>query len=112
MAMLVLINFLVGLLLAAVSAPIIRGRVKPNRWYGFRTPKTLRDERIWYAANAYSGRTLFIAGMITAVAALALAPLYLLPHIGEGVYALAWTATMLASVLWSLIKSFRYLARL
>ena len=44
-----------GLLLAGLSIPLIRRRVKPNRFYGFRTPQTLSDERIWYDANAYAG---------------------------------------------------------
>ncbi|MEP6765956.1 MAG: SdpI family protein [Gemmatimonadaceae bacterium] len=61
-----------ALLFAAVSVPLIRERVKPNNWYGFRTAKTLSDERIWYAANVYSGRLLCALGTLLAVAVVSL----------------------------------------
>jgi len=47
----IIIIQLTGLVLIAVSIPLIFGKIKPNRWYGFRTPTTLSDEQIWYAAN-------------------------------------------------------------
>lgn len=60
----------VGLLIAGVSIPLITERVPPNIFYGFRTRKTLSDERIWYEANRASGRALLVAGVITATASL------------------------------------------
>ena len=62
----------VGLFVAAVSAPIWLGRVSPNRLYGFRTPRLVADERAWYPANKIMGRNLVAAGIVMAVAALAL----------------------------------------
>jgi hypothetical protein len=29
-----------------LSIPMVLQKVKPNRWYGFRTPKTLSNEKI------------------------------------------------------------------
>ena len=46
------LNLVVGLLIVGLSIPLIRRRVKPNRLYGFRTPKTMSSEQIWYEANA------------------------------------------------------------
>jgi uncharacterized membrane protein len=53
----------VGILFIAVSLPLIFEKVKPNRWYGFRTKKTLSDERIWYEANRVAGYDLLLAGI-------------------------------------------------
>jgi uncharacterized membrane protein len=61
-----------GLLLIGVSIPLILRRVKPNRIYGFRTTKTLSDERIWYEANAYAGRMFLRTGSIFTISAIAL----------------------------------------
>ena len=47
----VIIMQLTGLILIVVSIPLIYGKIKPNRWYWFRTPATLSDEQIWYKAN-------------------------------------------------------------
>lgn len=67
---------LVGLLNIGLALPLIACRVKPNGWYGFRTPKTLKDERVWYAANAYVGRLLLGWGVTVMGAAILL---YLVP---------------------------------
>ena len=40
-----------GILLAALSIPLILGHVPPNHWYGFRTSKTLSSAKLWRAAN-------------------------------------------------------------
>jgi uncharacterized membrane protein len=56
-----------GMLCVGLSLPMIYRRVKPNGWYGFRTPKTLRDEGVWYAANAYMGRLLLVWGAAISV---------------------------------------------
>ena len=61
-----------GLLVVGLSVPMIKRWVKPNLWYGFRTSKTLADEKVWYEANAYSGRLLFIVGISWVVAAVGL----------------------------------------
>ncbi|MEO6812248.1 MAG: SdpI family protein [Isosphaeraceae bacterium] len=59
-------------LLMAISVPLMKGWVKPNRIYGVRTPKTLRDERVWYLSNAYGGRLLFRVGLLQLVAVVVL----------------------------------------
>lgn len=55
-------NYFIGGLLCVVCVPLIFRRIPPNRFYGFRTAKTLSDERIWYEANATGGKWLFAAG--------------------------------------------------
>jgi hypothetical protein len=46
---------LVGILLVALNGPLIAGRIPPNRWYGFRTPRVIADERVWYPVNRMAG---------------------------------------------------------
>ena len=57
----------VGLLFVGLGVPLLRGRVRPNSWYGCRTEKTLSDEEVWYAVNRVTGRDL-VAGGIALVA--------------------------------------------
>ena len=55
---------LVGVLFIGLGIPLLRGRVRPNSWYGCRTQKTLSDEKIWYAVNRVTGRDMIIAGFM------------------------------------------------
>src|SRR5262245_19111013 len=61
----------VGLLIAGIAVPLVMGIIPPNRPYGFRTTKTLSDERIWYAANRTAGWDLVLAGLFIAAATFA-----------------------------------------
>ena len=61
---------LVGILFISISIPLILERAPPNHTYGFRTRKTLSNEKIWYAANRASGYDLFLAGVIITVSSL------------------------------------------
>ena len=51
-----------GILLGGLALPHILGRVPPNYWYGFRTPRTLNSASLWYAANRYAGWRLLASG--------------------------------------------------
>ena len=95
-----------GLLLVAVSVPLIRRRVKPNLVYGFRVAKTLSDPGVWYAANEYAGRMLLRAGAFIAPFCLALA---FVPGITLLGYAIAGGLVSVGSVLVAAWRSFRYL---
>lgn len=70
-----------SLLLMALSVPLILKRVKPNPFYGLRTPKSLANPDIWYHANQLSGRALFAAGAFSGVFSLGILTLGSgLPH--------------------------------
>ena len=51
-----------GLLFVILGLPMALRRVPRNRFYGFRTPATLADDRVWYPANARSGVDLVVLG--------------------------------------------------
>ena len=59
----------VGVLFIILSVPVILKMVKPNHWYGFRTPKTLSNEPIWYKANYVFGWDLAGVGAVVILAA-------------------------------------------
>lgn len=60
-------NLLIPLVLIPVSIPMILEKIKPNWWYGFRTTKTLSDEKIWYPANKYAGKLMLASGIISLI---------------------------------------------
>ncbi len=101
-----------GLLFMGVSRPLIRRRVGPNYFYGFRTPKTLSNPDIWYPANEFCGRRMFAAGVLILVCALLLSPLNLWGEKGFGLYTLAMVGIMMVSIFGAVIASFRFLNRL
>ena len=56
--------FIAGLALFVAGFPLLRGWIPRNRWAGFRAPKTLSSDEIWYEANRVAGRNLMIAGAV------------------------------------------------
>lgn len=61
---------LIGLLFIGISIPLMQGRVPPNRFYGFRTRKTLSDPKIWYEVNRISGNDLFLGGAVITISSI------------------------------------------
>ena len=96
-----------GILMSAIAIPLIRNRVPRNPWYGFRVPKTLASDAVWYPANCYMGRWLLACGLIDLVGVLLLWPFaaYLSVETVAGV-GLALTVIPLAITLY---KGFRFL---
>ena len=58
-----------SLFVSAVAIPMTLDKIPPNALYGFRTARTLSDEKIWYPANRAAGRALTLAGLVSAAAA-------------------------------------------
>ena len=72
--MVVTILFFIGLslLVIGLSIPLIRGRVKPNAWYGLRVSYSLDNPDIWYPANRYAGKLLLVYGLVLLLVTLGL----------------------------------------
>ena len=98
-----------GLLLIGLSVPLIRRKVRPNAWYGFRVRQTLADPDVWYATNAYAGKCLLVVGVMTVLTAVGL---YRVPGITLDTYALACAGIILAALAVCVLRSFRYLSKL
>lgn len=95
-----------GLLLILIALPLIKRRIKPNYYYGFRVKQTLENEAVWYAVNAYGGGRLLICGVITTLTAVGL---YLLPGLSADTYALAVAAVVVIALAIGLADTWRYL---
>lgn len=100
-----------GLLLIGLAIPMMLRRVKPNHWYGFRTRKTLSDERVWYASNAYGGKWLLILGIVHTVASFVL---YFVPALQNNLvaYTSAVGVIFLIGFTVVIVQSLRYLRSL
>ena len=109
MATLLVLYVAAGLLLIGLSIPLIRRKVQPNAWYGFRVRQTLADPEIWYAANAYAGKHLLGVAVVTVVTAIGL---YGVPGITLDAYALACAGIILAALAVCGAQCFRYLTKL
>jgi uncharacterized membrane protein len=66
--------FVAGLVIAG-ALPLIRKKVKMNRWYGVRIPESYVSEERWMEINYYGGRLLFLWGL--AIAAMAVGGAFL-----------------------------------
>jgi len=104
------------LIIIIIAIPMVFQKIKPNYFYGFRTKKTLSDEKIWYPANKYSGKTLIYAGVVMTIVSFVL---YLLTTIPQ--YANIFNKTIIiiltiiilsVPLIVSIIASFIYLKKL
>lgn len=91
MTTLTIVFFVGGLLTAGLSLPLILGRIPPNKWYGFRVKRTLKNKKIWYLANTYAGKWLLGTGLWVIFAALTLKAIR---HISLIAYALGVLAVL------------------
>lgn len=98
-----------GVLLTALSVPLIFRKIPPNSWSGFRVRATLENEEVWYPANEYAGKRLFWVGYVTVVAAVAL---FLLPIPNVGIYASAVGGVVMVGLAAAVAQSFLYLRSL
>src|SRR6476659_9971082 len=106
----VLLAFLAtGLLLVALSIPLIRGRIRPNMWYGFRVKRTLEDPQVWYPANRYAAKWMLGVGLAHTIVA---AALYAAPGLDLVRYALTCAAVLLTGLTMGIVQSFRHLRTL
>jgi len=106
MTILMYLSLFSGALLAALSVPMILGKIPPNGLYGFRVRKTMENPDIWYPVNAYSGKWLLAAGLIMAVAAVGL---FFVPGLSLDVYAYAVLAVWVVVFTVAIIASVRYM---
>jgi uncharacterized membrane protein len=97
-------------LMCLIAVPLIKSKVPRNYVYGFRTEKTLKSDRVWYEANRFAGRAMFMAGLYSVVGVVASA--VAMPFMSTGSYAMLGLAIVGVPIAVAVVKSFRYLARL
>jgi hypothetical protein len=106
MIILMMLFLFSGLLLAALSIPMIMRKIPPNGLYGFRVKKTMDNPEIWYPVNAYSGKWLLAASLVQALAAVVA---FYIPGITLDVYAYLVLAVWVVVFGAALTISIRYL---
>lgn len=106
MLVLLLIYALSGLVLAAISIPLILQKIGPNPWYGFRVKKTLDAPAVWYPVNAYAGKRLLAVGIVSSLSAVLL---FFVPGLDETTYALTFAGIILGGLFVTVIQSIFYL---
>lgn len=100
-----ILNTVIGataLLLVGLSIPLMRRRVRPNWFYGFRTPSTVHDEPLWYDVNARTGRDLLWVG----VGGLAITAIHVAGMISTQAFAVLAVVWMVGGVLLSAVHGF------
>ncbi|PIE01027.1 MAG: hypothetical protein CSA81_12905 [Acidobacteria bacterium] len=55
-----LMNISSGVLFIALCIPLLKQKIKMNKWYGFRISKSFKSEENWYDINAYGARIFII----------------------------------------------------
>ena len=106
MIILMMLFLFSGLLLAALSIPMIMGKIPPNGLYGFRVKETMDNPEIWYTVNVYSGKWLLAASLVQALAAVVA---FYIPGITLDVYAYIVLAVWVVVFGVALTVSIRYL---
>ncbi len=64
-------NVLGGLVGVALGLAMVLGKVKPNTWYGVRTPASLASDDAWYRINRVGGRWLIVLCSLTMLSGVA-----------------------------------------
>jgi len=65
----IMIHLPAAILVIALAIPLIRRKVKMNRWYGVRIPAAFASEAAWFDLNHYGGRLLLAWGLAMLAAA-------------------------------------------
>lgn len=105
----------IGILMIVIAIPMILEKIKPNIFYGFKTKKTLSDEKIWYPANKYAGKVMVGTGIAISILALLtyiLMDRNIIPPIDEVTLTILWCGILFVPIIIMLILSFAYLRKL
>ncbi len=98
-----------GALLVALAVPLLRDKIPPNGWYGFRVPSTLYNPDLWYKVNRYMARWLLLTGVVTVAGAVAFSRV---PGLSVDRYAWLCLVVFAVPFVVGVVLSFRYLRRL
>ena len=99
----------VAILLIGVSIPMYSGKIKRNKYYGFRTPKTLSSDEIWYQVNHDSGLYMIVAGIVILLTACGL--FFLKSMLATPVLVGIMIVISIVSLVGAVVKSFMSLSR-
>lgn len=94
----------------ALSLPLVRGKVPPNHFYGFRTRKAFASTGNWYRINHYGGWALIVWSLLLLVAGLVkLSLVQWAPSVAPGWWG---PLPLITCVMAALIQTLRFSSRL
>ncbi len=70
-------NILAGLVIIAVCVPLVKDKIKMNKWYGIRLKKSFESEENWYKINRYGAKRMILWSLI--IVAIGIAELFVRP---------------------------------
>ena len=106
----VVLFVVIGALFVALGIPLKNDRVPPNRFYGFRTPRTLTDENVWYPVNRVLGVDMIRGGI--AIMAVSLVLLAVRGFITSETAVMVLVGAMIAAAAFMAIHGFATLWKL
>ena len=53
-------NIVIAILMFGLSLPLVKRKVKMNKWYGFRFSMAFKSEENWFKINEYGGKLFII----------------------------------------------------
>ena len=109
MKTLIILYTVFSLLLAGLSVPMIRKKVKPNCIYGFRIPLTMNNPEIWYPVNRCAGWWLSGLAILLLCAALLLP---LIPGMTVDAYAIVIALITFSGTLLTVLIGWKYARQL
>ena len=101
-----------GILWIVLGIPMIGGMVARNGIYGFRTPKTLASDHVWYPANRYAGKEMVKAGRLVVIGSVLMFGVNFLFGLSSQTVAVGGTVLLLVPLMIAVIRSFIYLRTL
>jgi uncharacterized membrane protein len=100
----------VGLLIIGIAIPLVLGKIKRNNFYGFRTPRTLSSDDVWYPANRIAAKNMIVASVFILIAS---AVLFLLKaRMPPQTTVLIIAVLTIAAIVGAVVKSFIALRKL
>lgn len=91
----------IAYLIAGIILRLLPPR-KINFWFGYRTPRSMSDKKIWNFSQKYAGRLLVILGIVSIVSGIIYTTLSSVHPVLELVIGLTW---LFISVLFLIIKT-------
>ncbi len=102
-------NILAGLLIIAVCVPLLKGKIKMNRWYGIRLKKSFESEENWYKINRYGAQRMILWSLV--IVAVGIAELFIRPDV-KGTFWYVISGLPLMLIIIPAIESWVYAKRL
>lgn len=93
-----------------LNIPLYLGKIKRNGWYGFRTPRTLSSDEIWYPVNRESAINFMFACVVILLTSLVLFLLRNMMY--EPTLIIIMVVVTFVSMFGAVIKSFIFLSKL